>query len=353
MSRRRPSGFTLVELLVVMVIIGMLIALLLPATQAVREAARRITCANNEMQIGKAYLNFRAKYAGSTNTLAAAGWMATLGSPYLEGNSTVFTCPDDKEPQTGNVGAYYFLIANTSLNTTVQVNFQAGPQVKVITDFTQLEPYCNQTWASLLQQAGLTPNPGACIYGCDDQTAQAEGSNSFFDDCCLLVNPSASGSGVTQCNYFYDGNGHGFSYKLCDPSGTVLADPFTKGFSWTVASRCSYGINGHVQKFRDDSQKILLVEYFKVVADVVGPTAANSSPPPDFTVQNAWMYVNNNQALGLVPTWGGWGASRVRHTRTMNVLFADGRVEPHTADTINPTVASINKEFWQPLADTH
>jgi prepilin-type N-terminal cleavage/methylation domain-containing protein/prepilin-type processing-associated H-X9-DG protein len=91
---RYPNGFTLVELLVVITIIGILIALLLPAVQAAREAARRMQCTNNLRQLALALHG----YSSSCGALPFGGSSPDMGGPAAAFNWRTFILPQLEQP---------------------------------------------------------------------------------------------------------------------------------------------------------------------------------------------------------------------------------------------------------------
>jgi prepilin-type N-terminal cleavage/methylation domain-containing protein/prepilin-type processing-associated H-X9-DG protein len=122
---RRPSrrGFTLIELLVVIAIIAVLIGLLLPAVQKVRESANRMQCTNNLKQIGLALHS----YHDSMNSFPPG---------YIDGNTDPNSTPDnDVGPGWG--WASFLLPYMEQANLYRQINFNVAVGVGVNTAVSQ------------------------------------------------------------------------------------------------------------------------------------------------------------------------------------------------------------------------
>jgi prepilin-type N-terminal cleavage/methylation domain-containing protein len=290
--RARRASFTLIELLVVIAIIAILIGLLLPAVQKVREAAARTKCQNNLKQISLASANYESAMGVLPPGVNGQTMMGTLAYllPYLEQNDVYNNIPQTlagtNPPQ-----------STWSLNTLAIDNGNAQFQAWAWWGYCPASVYGSQIKTFVCpsdnaQQATLTGGVFATFFT----------YNNFIEG-----------------EYFAQGNSNGFGITNYSCSAGALGAVSAQGDAFYGQFQSAYDINSSYTSLN--------------IVDGTSNTIAfgeslfgSSLPSRDFTA--CWLGVGScPMAWGLpVPThWYTFGS---RHINVVNFGFGDGGVRP-------------------------
>jgi prepilin-type N-terminal cleavage/methylation domain-containing protein/prepilin-type processing-associated H-X9-DG protein len=327
----RRLGFTLIELLVVIAIIAILIGLLLPAVQKVREAAARTQCENNMKQIGLAAMNYESTYK-----VLPPGGLVSPNS--VNANPGYVSSPPYAGPYTGTLAFLLPYVEQTNVyNLLFASPFGAGTGAGIAGsqngglfkfgttagawaytnppyDFSDGTPGASVNGTGSLGPTN-TPNGIRAVttqissYVCPSDNAQDTGMTAYPNGGPIDAYWCEAGS--MWIDYIADYPGHGHELGA---SNYIACAGYLGSFNATYQ-----GIY-----YQNSKTKIVAITDGTSNTIAFGETIAGSPTTRDFRL--SWMGAGSMATAWGLTTTPHWYQFSSKHTGVINFAFGDGSV---------------------------